>query len=85
MEIREVYWTGDEILVLAELDDSGRITAEEPMTVSDHLALDLPNANIRYIIIGEQPLDRQPRNLEFIANRSEIERELSGASRVYRR
>ncbi len=55
MEIKEIWATGKRLIVISELQSTGKDIGDKNMRVSDQVTLNAPELDVRYYIIGERP------------------------------
>lgn len=84
LDIREVYVTGNNLIVLAELKSNGQDIGDQKMRVEDRLYLNAPeNLNVRYYIMGDRPERSFNKNYKYIRSKSDIKMMNDKARKIY--
>lgn len=85
LEIREVYATGDQLIVLAGLQMTDQALGGEAMRVSDQVVVNAPDMNVKYYIIGDKPARGFNDRYIYISDRNDIAEDLQNGKTIYMR
>ena len=86
LDIREIYATGQRMIVLAELEKEGEMLQNgQLMRVSDQVVVNAPDMDVRYYIIGDRPEGMSNTRYRYISDRSDIEDMLQNGRSIYSR
>lgn len=84
INIVEVYAVGNELFVIASLEDTGQELQDETVRISDQLIINAPeDLNVRYYIIGERPEGDFNKQYRYIGDRSAIADRLQNGKQIY--
>ncbi len=85
IEIRKILASGENLIVVSELQDEGTDLGDRSLRVSDQVTLNAPSLNVRHYIIGERPDRLFNGRYKYVSSMDELEDELEGYKEIYSR
>jgi len=83
LEILEIWASGDNIYVIAELEPTDKSIGEQTMRVSDQVSLNAPDLNILYYIVGVRPDRVFNTRYDYLENTTALKSSLNNPKKIY--
>ncbi|ASV30776.1 hypothetical protein [Maribacter cobaltidurans] len=83
IDIRKIFASGNKLYVVSELTSTDTSIGDKTMRVSDQVVLKAPEMDVKYIIVGERPDSMFNSKYEYVANMSEIDKDMKDSKVIY--
>lgn len=83
MEIKEIWATGKRLIVISELQSTGKDIGDKKMRVSDQVTINAPELDVRYYVIGERPDRVFNRQNTYMRSKEDIKNKIGDYKVIY--
>ena len=83
IDIRKIFASGNKLYVVSELTSTDTSIGDKTMRVSDQVVLKAPEMDVKYLIVGERPDNMFNSKYEYVANMSEIDKDMKDSKVIY--
>lgn len=83
LEIEKVYASGNNLVVVSELERGNKSIGDKKMRISDQIKINAPDLNVKHYIIGEKPNRVFNDAYKYYANESDLDAKVSNYKVIY--
>ncbi len=83
LDIIEIWATGKNLYVIAELESTDQSIGDKKMRVSDQISLNAPDLNVKYYIVGTRPDRVFNTQYDYLGSTAELKRTLDNPKVIY--
>ncbi len=83
LNIQEIYATGEQLIVISELQSTGQDLQDETVRVSDQVVINAPDMSVKHYIVGDRPNGGFNSQYTYIQNKNQISNKLKNAQKIY--
>jgi len=83
IEIEKIYASGNNLIVVSELEKESTSLGDKKMRVSDQVTINAPDLNVKHYIVGEKPNRLFNNAFKYFANEKELENKLKNYRVIY--
>lgn len=83
LDIEDIYAAEGRLYVVATLEETDPESTEQKVRISDRVVLNAPDADVRYIIVGDRPEGLDNSRYQYLADSSEIPSAVLEGRRIY--
>ena len=83
IEIEKVYASGNNLIVVSELERGDKSLGDKKMRISDQIQMNAPDLNVKHYIIGERPNRVFNSAYTYFANEADLEDKLKNYKVIY--